>query len=173
MRDRRIGAPAPYRLTFKVSRAAIIGGCAAGFAAGWNIANTGAVADELSGAYGVGLGVVGLLTTALFLAHLLMQLPSGRLSDRFGPWAVCAAGVGVLGISNCILAIAPVTPLALSARFGAGTRRQLSYAALAASTARSVSSTDDFGKTPIVSPVAGFVLSKVSPLAASTHSPPM
>jgi hypothetical protein len=36
-----------------------------------------------------------------------------------------------------------------------------------------VSSTVDFGKTPISSPVAGFVDSKVSPLVASTHSPPM
>ena len=31
----------------------------------------------------------------------------------------------------------------------------------------------DRGKVPISSPVAGLVLSKVSPEAASTHSPPM
>lgn len=110
-----------------MTRAAFIGGCGAGFAAGWNIANTGAAADDLSVAYGVGLGVVGLFTTALFLAHMLMQLPSGRLSDRFGPWAVCAVGVGVLGACNCVLAIAPVTPLALSARFAAGVGTALAF----------------------------------------------
>src|SRR3954468_13719942 len=61
----------------------------------------------------------------------------------------------------------------ISPRLGAGTRRHSSKAALAASTARSASSADDFGKTPSVSPVAGLVVSKVSPETASTHSPPM
>ena len=58
-------------------------------------------------------------------------------------------------------------------RFGAGTRRHSSNAAFAASTARSTSSAFDLGKTPIESPVAGLVLSNVSPDAESTHSPPM
>src|SRR5215210_495269 len=61
----------------------------------------------------------------------------------------------------------------ISPRFGAGVRRQSSYAALAASTARSTSSALDLGKTPSVSPVAGLVVSKVSPDEASSHSPPM
>src|SRR6188472_950337 len=61
----------------------------------------------------------------------------------------------------------------ISPRRGAGTSRHSSYAALAASTARSTSSALDFGKTPRTSPVAGLVVSKVSPEAASTHSPPM
>src|SRR5256885_974952 len=61
----------------------------------------------------------------------------------------------------------------ISPRFGAGVRRQSSKAAFAASTARSTSSALERGKTPSVSPVAGLVVSKVSPEAASTHSPPM
>src|SRR5919198_3865889 len=60
-----------------------------------------------------------------------------------------------------------------SPRRGAGTSRQSSYACLADSTARSTSSALERGKTPIVSPLAGLRLSKVSPEAASTHSPPM
>src|SRR5215207_7303672 len=60
-----------------------------------------------------------------------------------------------------------------SPRFGAGVRRQSSKAAFAASTARSASSALERGKTPRVSPVAGLVVSKVSPEAASIHSPPM
>src|SRR5215212_9555661 len=60
-----------------------------------------------------------------------------------------------------------------SPRCGAGTSRQSSKAALAAATARSTSSGADFGKTPSVSPSAGLLDSKVSPEAASTHSPPM
>src|SRR5215211_387804 len=61
----------------------------------------------------------------------------------------------------------------VSPRRGAGTSRQSSYAAFAASTARSTSSTPERGKTPSTSPLAGLVVSKVSREAASTHSPPM
>ena len=62
----------------------MIGGCALGFATGWNIANTGSVAGQLAGAYGVGLAAIGLFTTALFITHAGMQIPAGRAADRFG-----------------------------------------------------------------------------------------
>lgn len=106
-----------------MSARAVAGGCAVGFAAGWNIADTGAVADELSAAYGVGLAVVGLLTTALFVMHMVMQLPAGRLSDRLGPARVCGAGLVVLLVCNALAAIAPETWLVLGARtlMGVGT----------------------------------------------------
>ena len=65
-------------------RRAVIGGCALGFATGWNIANTGSVAGQLAGAYGVGLAAIGLFTTALFITHAGMQIPAGRAADRFG-----------------------------------------------------------------------------------------
>ena len=61
----------------------------------------------------------------------------------------------------------------ISPRFGAGTSRHSTNASFAAATARSTSSAPELGKSPIVSPFAGLVLSKVSPEAASTHSPPM
>src|SRR5215218_7618749 len=61
----------------------------------------------------------------------------------------------------------------ISPRLGAGVRRQSSNAAFAASTALSTSSAPERGKTPSTSPVAGLAVSKVSPEAASTHSPPM
>jgi hypothetical protein len=35
----------------------------------WNVTNTGAAADPLASALGVGPGFVGLLTTALFIVH--------------------------------------------------------------------------------------------------------
>ena len=63
---------------------AIVGACALGLAAGWNIANTGAVAGPLADAYGVSLAVIGLFTTALFATHIAMQIPGGRWSDRYG-----------------------------------------------------------------------------------------
>ena len=51
----------------------------------------------------------------------------------------------------------------ISPRSGAGTSRQSSYAAFAAATARSTSAGRERGKTPITSPVAGLVVSNVSP----------
>ncbi|HJU47280.1 MAG TPA: MFS transporter, partial [Gaiellaceae bacterium] len=102
---------------------AVAGGSAVGFAAGWNIADTGAVADELAGAYGVGLGVVGLFTSVLFLVHMAMQLPAGRLSDRFGPTRTCAAGLLLMVACNVLAAVAPDVALIFVARalMGVGT----------------------------------------------------
>jgi MFS family permease len=106
---------------------AVAGGSAVGFAAGWNIADTGAVAGELASAYGVGLGVVGLFTAALFGVHMLMQLPAGRLSDRLGPGRVCAGGLGVMAVCNAVAAIAPEPSLALSARAAMGVGTALGF----------------------------------------------
>ena len=66
------------------------------------------------------------------------------------------------------------TRFRISPRLGAGIRRQLSNAALAASTALATSSADESGKWPIRSDWrAGLRLSKVAPSAASTHWPLM
>lgn len=106
-----------------MSARAVAGGSAVGFAAGWNIADTGAVAEQLADAYGVGLGVVGLFTGVLFLVHMLMQLPAGRLSDRLGPARVCAAGLAAMMLANALASIAPNVWLGLGARalMGVGT----------------------------------------------------
>src|SRR6266404_5762156 len=62
----------------------------------------------------------------------------------------------------------------ISARRGAGTRRHLAKARLAASTAASTSALADFWKMPTTSRVsAGLRSSKVSPVEDSTHSPSM
>src|SRR6476469_9850503 len=70
-----------------------MGGFALAASAGWNLANIGAVAGRTSAAYGVGLAVVGLFTTALVLTHAAMQIPAGRLCDRFGARLVGAAAL--------------------------------------------------------------------------------
>lgn len=106
-----------------MSRRAVAGGSAVGFSAGWNIADTGAVADDLADAYGTSLAVIGLFTAVLFLVHMLMQLPAGRLSDRLGPGRVCAAGLAVMVLGNVLATLAPDPALAIAARalLGAGT----------------------------------------------------
>ena len=55
-----------------------------GAAVTWNISNVGAVAGVMSDSYGVSLAAVGLLTTALFVTHAAIQIPAGRLCDRYG-----------------------------------------------------------------------------------------
>jgi fucose permease len=71
--------------------------------------------------------VVGLFTTVLFLAHMLMQLPSGRLSDRFGAVRGCAAGLAVLALCNAVAAIATAPELALAARLAMGVGTALAF----------------------------------------------
>jgi MFS family permease len=77
---------------------------AAGFALaatpGWNVANIGAVATGLSHAYGVGLGVIGLFTTGLFVTHAGFQVPAGRLCDRFGARIVGGCGLLVVAAAS-------------------------------------------------------------------------
>lgn len=77
-----------------------VGGLAPALSAGWNVTNTGAVAVGLSHAYGVSLGVVGLFTTALFITHAALQVPAGRLCDRFGARHVGAAGLAVTAVAS-------------------------------------------------------------------------
>lgn len=110
-------------------RLAVAGGCALGFAAGWNISNTGAVAGALSEEYAISLTVVGLFTTALFVVHLVMQIPAGRLSDRLGPRRVGFLGLAILALANAAAMIAPEAGLALAARMVCGVGLALSFLA--------------------------------------------
>ena len=63
----------------------MVAGCALGATSGWNFGNLGGIASELADAYGVGLATIGLLTTAMVMTHLAIQIPGGKASDRFGP----------------------------------------------------------------------------------------
>jgi nitrate/nitrite transporter NarK len=105
-------------------RRAFAGGCALALASGWNTANTGAVAGDLAHSYRVGLAVVGLLTTALFLTHLAVQIPGGRACDRFGGRAAGLASLAVITVFNAAALAAPSILLASAARalmgFGTG-----------------------------------------------------
>ena len=104
-------------------RRAVIGGCALGFATGWNIANTGSVAGQLAGAYGVGLAAIGLFTTALFITHAGMQIPAGRAADRFGARRTGMVALMVILTFNLVALAAPDLAIALTARLliGVGT----------------------------------------------------
>ncbi|HLE99956.1 MAG TPA: MFS transporter [Gaiellaceae bacterium] len=86
-------------------RLAITAGLVVGACLTWNVSNVGAVADPLAEVYGVSLAAVGLLTTALFVTHLAVQLPAGRGADRFGARAV-ALGAVAATLAGCALLLA-------------------------------------------------------------------
>ncbi|HZP72165.1 MAG TPA: MFS transporter [Gaiellaceae bacterium] len=103
----------------RLDRAAL-GGLALAFTPGFNVANVGAVADHVSRAYGVSLGVVGLFTTALFVSHAAMQVPMGRLCDRLGARAVGGAGLLVVAVASAAALGWREAGFAIAMRFVAG-----------------------------------------------------
>jgi MFS family permease len=107
-----------------VGRRAGIGGFGVGAAVGWNIASLGAVATRLSHAYDVRLATIGLFVTVQFVVHMAMQIPGGRLADRFGAQRSALTGVAIIAAGNAVSLIAPSVALAFGGRaivgFGTG-----------------------------------------------------
>jgi MFS family permease len=95
---------------------AIAGGLVLGAAVTWDISNVGAVAGVMATAYGVSLAAVGLLTTALFLTHLAVQIPGGRLIDRVGARSVGVAALVIVASANVLALTTPSLAVGLSAR---------------------------------------------------------
>jgi MFS family permease len=95
---------------------AVVAGLAVGGCLTWNVSNVGAVADPLSAHYGTSLAVVGLLTTALFVTHLAVQLPAGRAADRYGSQRVALVAIGAAIAGNLLLLYDGGIELALVAR---------------------------------------------------------
>ena len=88
----------------------------------WNVSNVGAVADPLAEHYGVSLAAVGLLTTALFVTHLAVQLPAGRGADRFGSRRIALLAIAAGVVGNVILLVDAGFGLALFGRAVVGHR---------------------------------------------------
>src|SRR5206468_11286332 len=79
---------------------ALRSGSGLAYTRGFNVANIGAVAATASRSYGVGLGGIGLFTTALFSSHAAMQVPAGKLCDRFGARLVGGSGLAVVAVAS-------------------------------------------------------------------------
>jgi len=95
-------------------------GIALGTAVGYNIANVGPAAQVVSHAYGVRLGTIGFLTTALFVTHLVMQIPGGRLVDRRGARNLGILALGVIAVGNILALLVGSFAMALVGRLIAG-----------------------------------------------------
>lgn len=110
----------PLARTSQRPVAGTLTGVALGIAIGYNIANVGPAADIVADAYGVRLGTVGFLTTALFVTHLVMQIPGGRLVDRHGARSLGSAALAVIVIGNLVPLLAPSFALGFIGRLIAG-----------------------------------------------------
>lgn len=62
------------------------------------------------------LAAVGLLTTALFVTHLAVQLPAGRGADRYGSQRIALAAIAAAVVGNGILLLDEGVELALLGR---------------------------------------------------------
>ncbi len=62
------------------------------------------------------LAAVGLLTTALFVTHLAVQLPAGRGADRYGSQRIALVAIAAAVIGNAILLVDDGVELALLGR---------------------------------------------------------
>ena len=95
---------------------AVVAGLAVGGCLTWNVSNVGAVADPLADHYDVKLAAVGLLTTALFVTHLAIQLPAGRGADRLGSQMVALGAIVAVVVGNGLLLVDAGFELALFGR---------------------------------------------------------
>ena len=117
------------RLDVHVARTATVAGIALGTAVGYNIANVGAAAGVLSEEYDVRLGAIGFLTTALFVTHLVMQIPGGRLVDRRGARNLGMLALAVISLGNIVALLVPSLAVAVVGRLIAGVGTGIGFVA--------------------------------------------
>ena len=74
--------------------------------------STAVVSEDLQGTFGVGAASIALLSSAYFYAYTIMQLPSGLLTDSWGPrktvsifTMVAAVGAILTGIASSFLLV--------------------------------------------------------------------
>jgi MFS family permease len=104
-----------------------IAGVGVSFAVGWQIAVLGAVAIQLSRAYGVGLATIGLFVTVQFVMHMLLQVPAGTIADRWGSRNTALLGMSVIAVASAIGLVAPNPGIAFVSRAIAGAGTALSF----------------------------------------------
>jgi cyanate permease len=121
--------PARPAILPSVKSGGIIGSVCVGTAIGATMSNVGAVAPELARDYHLSIASVGLLTTLVFLVHTLLQIPAGRLVDRFGAKRIGLIGVAGIAAINALTLIAPEPWLVFVARTAVGVATGLAFVA--------------------------------------------
>lgn len=87
--------------------------------AGWLVGNVGAVASPMADTYGVSLAFIGAVAAAV-ATHALMQVPAGRIVDRFGARTAAVGGLVILVAADAAGALAAEPALAVAARLVVG-----------------------------------------------------
>ena len=97
--------------------------CGIGLAVGWNISSITSIASSISRDYGIPLATVGFFTTALFIAHAVVQIPGGQLIDRLGARRMGLVGLAIITATSALALIAPTVWLGILCRavMGLGT----------------------------------------------------
>jgi MFS family permease len=150
---------------------AALGGGALAFTAGFNVANVGAVADRVADAYGVGLAVVGLFTTALFVTHAALQVPMGRLCDRVGARLVGGAGLAIVALASASALSWKEAWFAIGMRFVAGIGTAAAFVAGAEYMRATIGSAVAQGVYGAVSMAAGGLALALVPLWGGWRAP--
>jgi MFS family permease len=83
----------------------------------------------LADAYGLPLGTIGLLTTALFLTHLVVQLPGGRLVDERGARSLGMVALVAISLGNVLALAAPFFAAGVAGRLVMGLGTGLGFVA--------------------------------------------
>ena len=65
-----------------------------------NYTNHGPLVPTLVKEWSISLSLAGLLTTAIFTTHGLLQIPGGALADRFGAKNVGTAGLAIITLTD-------------------------------------------------------------------------
>jgi MFS family permease len=154
-----------------VRKRAALGGLALAFTPGFNVANVGAVADQVAHAYGIGLAVVGLFTTGLFVSHAAFQVPMGRLCDRFGARVVGGTGLLIVACASAAALSWKEAWFAIGMRLVAGIGTAASFVAGAEYTRATIGSAVAQGMYGAVSMAAGGLALALVPLWGSWHAP--
>ena len=150
---------------------AALGSIALAFTAGFNLANVGAVADRVALAYGIGLAVVGLFTTALFVTHAALQVPMGRLSDRLGARLVGGCGLAIVAIASAAALGWKEAWFAIGMRLVAGVGTAAAFVSGAEYTRATIGSAVAQGFYGAVSMAAGGLALALVPLFGSWRAP--
>lgn len=107
----------------------LVSAAVVGAVVSWNLTNVGAAADTVAGHFGVALPAVGVLTSALFVAQFLVQIPVGRVIDRVGSRPAGIACLALCLVANGLLLVALPFAAATALRFLVGVAVALGFVA--------------------------------------------
>jgi MFS family permease len=148
-----------------------LGGLALAFTPGFNVANVGAVADQVSKSYGVGLAVVGLFTTGLFVSHAALQIPMGRFCDRFGARVIGGMGLLIVAAASTAALSWKEAWFAIGMRLVAGVGTAASFVAGVEYTRATIGSAVAQGVYGAVTMAAGGLALALVPLWGTWRAP--